>query len=146
MFSDNSFGKHGNPINKISDTDLLSWCESDPENRYPLIAAAIQPFFVSTETGDLEWKPIVQSLFEKAPDLVVILQGVADGIRRSSSWNGSWAAIFQERSVLLQTLYQHNNAEIGAWARKQYQILQEIAEREQEAKHHINRQRNESFE
>lgn len=147
MFSDDSFARHGNPINQISDTDLLSWCDSDPENRYPLIASAIRPFSVSTETGELVWKPIVHSIFEKAPNLDVILECFAYAIRRSASlWNGSWAAIFQERSVLLQALYQHNNAEIRTWARRQYQDLQEIAKREQESERYINRKRNESFE
>ncbi len=147
MFSDGSFARHGNPINQISDTDLLSWCDRDPENRYPLIASAIRPFSVSTETGKLAWKPIVHSIFEKAPNLAIILEHFANGIRwPSSSWNGSWTAIFQERSVLLQTLYQHNNAEIRTWARGQYQNLQEIAKREQEPERYINRKRNESFE
>lgn len=147
MFSDDFLAKHENPINQISDTDLLSWCESDPENRYPLIASVIRPFSVETEAGKLIWKPIVHFIFEKAPNLTIILEHFANGIRwPSSSWRGSWTTTFQERSVLLQALYQHNNPEISTWAKKQYQILQEIANREQEAERYINRKRNESFE
>jgi hypothetical protein len=146
-FSDDFFEERNNPINQISDSDLLSWCENDPENRYPFIASAIEPFSVSTEGGQLTWKPIVHSIFEKAPNLAIILEHFAYGIRRPSlSWNGSWTAIFQERSVPLQSLYQHNNAEIRIWARRQYQFLQEMAKREQESERSIYRQRNERFE
>lgn len=146
MFSDDSFEERNSPINQISDTDLLSWCESDPENRYPFIASAIQPFSGSTETGDLAWKPIVYSIFEKAPNLAIILECFVDATKLVSSWWGSFAEILQKRSVLFQALYQHDNAAIRDWARKQYQDLQEIIKREQEAERSRNRKINESFE
>lgn len=144
MFSD-AFEKRDNPLNQISDDDLISWCENEPENRYPLIASAIQAFSESAETSGLAWKPIVYSIFEKAPDLGGVLKHLADAIS-PTSWSGSLADILQKRSVLFQSLYQHDNAEIRAWARGQYSALQETIKRGREWEERHNRERNESFE
>ncbi len=144
MFSDD-FERRNNPINQISDNDLIFWCNSDPKNRFPLIASAIQAFSVSTETGELAWKPIVNSIFEKAPDLAAILECFADAIR-PTSWDDSLAEILQKRSVLFQCLFQHDNEEIRAWARRQYQALQEAIKREQESEARQDREMNQSFE
>jgi hypothetical protein len=146
MFSNDVEG-HNNPINQISDNDLLFWCDDDPKNRYPLIASAMQAVSVETETGELVWKPIVHSIFEKAPDLAAVLECFADVIRLMPTlWSGSWAEILQKRSVLFQSLYQHDNAEIRTWAKRQYQALQETIKREQESENRQVRKRNESFE
>jgi hypothetical protein len=144
MFSD-TLGKRDNPLNRISHDDLISWCDHDPEDRYPLIASAIQAFSESAETSELAWKPIVYSIFEKAPDLGVVLEHLTD-IIRPTSWGGSLSDILQKRSVLFQSLYQHDNAEIRAWARSQYSALQEKIKREREREESFNRERYERFE
>jgi hypothetical protein len=144
MFTDD-FERRNNPLNQISDDDLISWCNNEPEDRYTLIASAIQAFSKSTETGKLEWKPVVYSIFEKAPDLSVVLEHLADAIR-PRSWGGSLADIFQKRAVLFLSLYQHDNVEIRTWARKQYSDLQETIKRERDWEERRNRERNESFE
>ena len=144
MFSD-AFEKRDNPLNQISDDDLISWCENEPENRYPLIAWTIQAFLESAETSGLAWESIVYSIFDKAPNLGVVLKHLTDAIS-PTSWSGSLADILQKRSVLFQGLYQHDNAEIRAWARGQYSALQETIKREREGEERHNRERNESFE
>lgn len=144
MFYD-TFEERDNPFNKISDDDLISWCERDPENRYPLIASAIRTFSGSAQTNELTWKPIIYLIFERAPDLGVVLDHFADSIR-PMSWSGSRADILQKRLVLFQCLYEHDNAEIRAWARAQYLALQEVIITERELEFGRNRQRNESFE
>jgi hypothetical protein len=87
----------------------------------------------------------VYSIFEKAPDLGVILKHLTDTIRPTSV-SGSRADMLQKRSVLFQILYQHDNAEIRAWAKGQYSALQETIKREREWEEDHNRERNESFE
>ena len=163
MFSNNIVTRN-NPMDQISDDDLISWCDSDPENRYPLIASSIQAFSESTEKDELvaiasaiqasagstakdelAWKPLVYSIFERAPNLDAVLACLADGIRPMSC-SGSCADILQKRSVPFQSLYHHDNAEISSWARSQYSKLQEEIKviREREDRQH--RERNESFE
>jgi hypothetical protein len=144
MFSD-AFVKPENPLNQISDDDLISWCDNEPKDRYPLIASAIQAFSESAETSGLAWKRIVYSIFEKAPDLNVVLNHLANSIW-PTSWSGSRADVLQKRSVLFQSLYQHANVEISAWARSQYSVLQEAIKKERQWEEHNDRERNESFE
>ncbi|OQW97495.1 MAG: hypothetical protein BWK74_06225 [Desulfobacteraceae bacterium A6] len=141
----NNFERHKNPLDQISDDDLISWCDNDPKDRYPIIVSAIQAFSESSEISGFAWKPIVYSIFEKAPDLGVVLEHLADVIR-PTSWSGSRADVLQKRSVLFQSLYRHDNAEIRAWTRDQYSALQEAIKRERKWEESHNRERNESFE
>lgn len=134
-----------NPINEISDDDLIRWCVLDPVNRCPLIASSIQAFSESEETGLVAWKPFVNSLFEKAPDLGAVFERLAENIRPTVN-SGSRADILQKRSVLFQSLFQHDNAEISAWAKRQYAILQGEIKYHRDWEDRLSRMRNESFE
>ncbi|RPI78946.1 MAG: hypothetical protein EHM45_04725 [Desulfobacteraceae bacterium] len=144
MFSD-GFGRHSNPLNQISDNDLLSWCNINPQKRYPLITSAIQVYFESPEANKLEWKPIIYSIFEKAPNLDTVLDHLTYAIR-SMSGRGSLVDRLQKRSVLFQSLYEHNNAEIRAWAKSQYLVLQKAIKQEYEWIDQLHHKRDESFE
>lgn len=133
------------PLDQIPDGELLSWCEKDCAVRYPIVASAIQPFTQSAETGKLEWKRVVYAIFERAPDLDAVLEQFAAAIR-PKSWSGSLADLLLQRVVLFQELYEHDNAEIRAWARSQYSDLQESIRKEREWEEQRRRERNESFE
>lgn len=141
----NDLERSKNPLNQISGDDLISWCDNDPKNRYPIITSAIQAFSEPPEINGFEWKPIVYSIFEKSPDLDVVLEQLSDMIR-PTAWSGSRADILQKRSVLFQSLFQHDNAKIRAWARGKYAALQETIKREREWEESHNHRRNESFE
>ncbi|WKZ23343.1 MAG: hypothetical protein QY305_06830 [Candidatus Brocadiaceae baterium WH-1] len=144
MFVD-GFERRSNPIDAISDNDLITWCDRDPESRYPLIASMIQPFSKGEKEDKPEWKRIVLSIFEKAPRLEAVLVYLSRSIR-PSGWSGSLAAILEKRLVLFQSLYDHHNAEIRAWAKSQYSALQESIKQEREWEEARERKRNETFE
>ena len=57
VFSD-EFELHGNPVNQISDKDILSWCDKDTSSRYPLVASTVEAFKQSDETGKYEWETL----------------------------------------------------------------------------------------
>jgi hypothetical protein len=135
----------GTPFDEIPDDVLLSWCEDDPTARYPKVAAAIQPFAKSAQTGKLEWKPLVYTIFERAPDLDPILEHLADAIM-PRSWDGSRADILLSRGGLFQELYNYDNAKIRAWAKAQYLDLQESIRKEREWEEQRRRKRDEGFE
>jgi hypothetical protein len=137
--------RYGDPLAQIADDELLSWCEADPNVRYPAITSAISPFTKAAETDNLEWKNIVFEVFKRAPDLEPVLKDIAAGIS-PRSWSGSLAEILQKRLVLFQNLENHENSQIRAWAKAKYSELQESirAERERETRH--SRERNERFE
>jgi hypothetical protein len=144
IFTDD-FERRSNPINQISDNDILFWCDEDPQKRYPLIALSVQAYTKSTGANDLAWRPIIYSIFEKAPNLGVIFENLADSMR-PTAWMGSLADILQKRSLLFYELTKHDNALISTWAKDQYAALQETIKREQEWEGNHNRERNESFE
>ena len=62
------------------------------------------------------------------------------------SWSGSRADILEKRLVLYQSLKIHDNAEIRAWAKAQYFVLQENIKSDREWEARENRERNQSFE
>lgn len=144
MFLDD-IGGHKNPLDQISDDNLLLWCDNDPEDRYPLLILAIEPFTESGEENKLEWKSIVYSILEKAPDLEIVFQNLANAIR-PTIWGGSLADIMQKRADLFYTLYQHENEEVRALAIKQYSIIREIINKERRSEKHLNNIQNERFE
>jgi len=142
MFSAD-FENRDNPLDKISDDDLISWCEKDPGSRYPLITSAIQPFMECD--GRLKWKPVIYRIFDRAPELKTIFDNIAYSMV-PKSWKGSLADIMQNRSLLYKKLYQHDNAEIRSLAKAKYLDLQKkiIAERKFEESQ--NRRQYGSFE
>ena len=144
IFTDD-FERRKNPLDQISDEDILSWCDKDPQKRYPLITSSIQTYTKSTEANGLAWRPIIYSIFEKAPDLGVIFENLADSMR-PTAWSGSLADILQKRSVLFYDLIQHGNAEICAWAKGQYAALQETIKKERECEENYYREQDASFE
>ena len=137
------FENRDNPLDQISDDDFISWCEKDPENRYPLITSAIQPFTESD--GRLKWKPLISHIFDRALELETVFDNIAYYME-PKSWDGSRADIMQNRSVLFKELYQHDNAEIRSLAKAKYLDLQGkiIEERKSEGSRH--RRQFESFE
>jgi len=141
----NEFERHENPLNMISDDELLSWCGSDPSTRYPLVASVIEGYQKSDKTGELEWKPIIYTIFSMAEGLDPFLQCLANEIR-PMSWSGSRAAILERKSVLFPQLFQHENLKIQDWARSQYSRLLGEIKTEKESEDNRNRDRNESFE
>jgi hypothetical protein len=144
MFS-NDFEMHENPLDAISDEVIISWCDEDPGHRYPVIAGTIQGFNESVDPDELEWKPVVYSILERAPDLNSVLEEIGSTIW-PTSWSGSLSEILQRRSVLLRKLFQHDNIEITAWARKMHTVLQESITKEREREDSRGRERDERFE
>lgn len=144
MFSDD-FERHENPLNRIPDSVLLSWCEKNPSTRYPLVASVMKAFKKSDETGKYEWKPFVYRTFDKAPVLECVLENLADALRPRSS-SGSRADVLQRRAVLYQELYEYDNEEVRSWARSQHIKLQEEIRNVREREGQRDCARDESFE
>jgi len=142
---DSGIESHNNPLNQISENDILSWCDDEPETRYPVVASCVQAFSKVAEPEQYEWRPITHALLKKAPNLTDVLECIAATIH-PSTWSGSLADALQRRSNLLESLFDHDNAEIGAWARSQFLTLQEAIKVEREWDESRNREKNESFE
>ncbi|MGH1487173.1 MAG: hypothetical protein ACRBCI_13245 [Cellvibrionaceae bacterium] len=140
-----NFERGENPLNKVSDQTLIDWCDKAPETRYPLIVDAMQPFEKCSETGNMVWRKVVYSLFEKAPDLNPVLYNLAGAIR-PGGWSGSLADILQTRLALFEELEGHPNEEIRSWSKNQLSNLRREIESRCEWEDERNRDQNESFE
>ena len=139
------FERYKNPLNQIPDDAVIEWCEENPRLRYPIVVSAVASFEKNSETGKYEWRPILNAILERAPDLEMVLSELGRSLR-PSSWSGSWASVVEEKSALLLYLYDHPNVEVVSWAKSYNARLQQeiFSEREREQKY--NRKRNESFE
>lgn len=113
-----------NPLNQISDEDILSWCEIEPHKRYNLISSTIQSFRQDDDKDALEWRSVVQYLLEKTPDLVSVFNNIT-GNFKPVSWSGSRADIMQKRSELLKEWFTHENEKIDSMAKNRYEEFQE---------------------
>ncbi len=138
------FERRRNPLNSISHDDFLQWGDNDPVNRYPLIATSIQTF---SDTGDgkITWNPIVRHILKNAPDIKSVLENL-EGTIYSGSGSRSRVVLFEMRSMLFQELFEHENSEIKAWAKKHYSKLKEEIEFEREREAGRDIVRYESFE
>ena len=140
-WSTDDFDRRKNPMSQIPDDTVIAWCDEDPVPRYAIVISAVKTFEKSSETGKYIWRPIVEAILDRAPDLEKIFQGLGRSLE-PLSWSGSLVNILEERAILLQYLCEHDIAEVVSWARKQYAQLQQRIEGEK--KSDINR--NESFE
>ena len=140
-----SLERKENPLNLIPDNVIETWCEKNPEDRYPLICYLATPFIESESPVRLDWKPFVYDSMNKVKNLDILLDRLAR-TKRPHSRSGSRADILDRRSVLFRMLFEHENQEIGVWAKNQYALIQEKIRSEREIETRIVRNQNESFE
>ena len=144
LFSDEPY-THENPMSQISDEAVIAWCEEDSKSRYSNVVSAVKGFEKHSETGKYEWRPILYTILDRAPDLEKVFEVLGRSLR-PSSWSGSLANILEERSVLLRDLYDHQNVEVASWAKSHFARFQQGIASEREWEQKYDRQRNESFE
>ena len=136
---------HKNPMGQISDDAVIAWCEEESESRYSIVASAVEGFEKTSEAGKYEWRPIVNAILDRAPDVGKVLEALGRSLR-PSSWSGSLANILEERSVLLRDLYDHQNVEVASWAKSYITRFQQNISSQREWEQKQDRPHNESFE
>ncbi|NOT05439.1 MAG: hypothetical protein HOP27_12655 [Anaerolineales bacterium] len=144
LFRD-SFDERDLFIDQIADDILISWCEVNPETRYPLLASVTKLFSISKETKEIGLNRTTYLLFNKAPNLTIVLQHLSKSAI-PMSWSDSLAELLSKRAELLKELFQHENEEIKSWAKEQYSVLQREAKSAYEDEEKRNRFYNERFE
>ncbi len=137
------FEHRENPIDHIPDDVIVSWCDNDPPDRYPLIAGSMKLF--KEDDGNLTWKPILSRILDRAPELEPVFEGIAQSMI-PHSWSGSRADIVERRSELLKELFEHDNAQVRLLAKTKYALLQGWIVEERKSEGKMFRTRFESFE
>ena len=144
LFSDH-FERGENPMSQISDDAVIAWCEEDPKSRYSIVVSTVNGFEKPNETGKYEWRPVITTILDSAPDLEKVFEALGRSLR-PSFWSGSLANILEERSVLLCDLYDHQNVEVASWSRSYFARIQHDIDIERRYGQKNDRPHNESFE
>jgi hypothetical protein len=92
------------PLNAVPEEDLLSWCDLEPQTRYPAIADLITTYQRTSEKTPPRWTQIALRFLEKAPDPEGTLHRFVSQFRPSSGWSGSLPAILESNAALLDQL------------------------------------------
>ncbi|QMW01709.1 hypothetical protein [Spirosoma foliorum] len=140
-----SFSRKRNPLTKLTDSLIISWCDIDPSKRYEKIATLIDVFFHSQDTSRLEWYPLIGTILKKAPSTESVIAALNDAIW-PRSWSNSLADILQYRLILLEDFFLHKNIQISAWARETHSKMEAAIIEDREQAREKNRREDERFE
>lgn len=136
---------HPNPLDSVPLADLISWCSAEADNRFPVMARAINPFKGSQEQAPVDWSDGALALLEKAPDRIAVLRPFVHRLR-PVTWNGSRAVAMQMCLPLLEKLKQYPDAAVVEFAIAEEQRLRDEIEREKQYENRDDRERDERFE
>ncbi|VAW32229.1 hypothetical protein MNBD_CHLOROFLEXI01-4243 [hydrothermal vent metagenome] len=139
------FEREGSPVNQIPKKIIIDWCERKPTVRYPLIVSSMQMYAKAKDSEELQWQPILFTIFKKSPNLQTVLSQLEKEIY-PMGWTGSRADIMAKRFALFTDLQEHPNSEVRDWAVVQHQKLELAVKVEREHELKENRERFERFE
>jgi hypothetical protein len=133
------------PLDQVSDTALLEWCQQNPVARFPAIASAVSAFGVSANHNPTSWTPRASALVHSAPNPVAVMQAFAARLR-PRSWSGSRATILETNAKLLDEFDTRGKSKLAAFvdAEKASLLREAGAEREWETRR--DKGRDERFE
>lgn len=124
-FCRDELGHRYNSLGLIENELLLTWCETDPENRFLALAEAVQ-LCCSTpdETGrsNLSWSPLALELLLKAPKIDDILESLMS-VFFPRFCTELRADMIVQRLPLLRSLDLHSNPVVVSWASAKRAIL-----------------------
>jgi hypothetical protein len=144
IFSD-GVGLRPNPMNKISDDIIISWCEVNPQARYQVIAFIIMPYKGGKNVATLDWTPLALKIISNSSDPTEVLNEFKSTFR-PMSWSGSLVGIMKTRLKLISDLKRHENPFVVDWAHKNEVIFEEEIRQVDEWESKREREKNESFE
>jgi hypothetical protein len=106
----------GSPLDRISETTLLDWCDERSTVRYPMIAAKLVPFSRAPNSDKPQWKPSALALLERAPNKIEVLKHYI-GHFTPRSWSGPRSATWEANATLLDHFANHSDIDLAAYAR-----------------------------
>jgi hypothetical protein len=90
-----------NPLDTVSDDELVVWCDRNPSTRYPLAASVVTLYSRGNDTEPHAWSSLAHRLLKSAPDPDAVL-GIVVRRLRPSHWSGSLATKLESRLKLLE--------------------------------------------
>lgn len=133
------------PLHEIKDKVIIQWCEEDPLRRFLLITSAISIYSKTPKEEIADYKPIIYTILDVAPNTHDILKAIARTII-PTSWSNSKAVIITRRAEALKHLFENKNDVIAIWAKKTYGDMTNIAKQEKQREQERDRLMQERFE
>src|ERR1039458_7458841 len=90
-------------ILRVTESNLLAWCDGDPRTRYPAVAKLITPL------ANEKWTDLALSILRHAPDRAKVLKQYV-GRFELDRWRGSRADAIESRAKLLDILPDLNDS------------------------------------
>ena len=137
--------KHVNFNDYIDNDVIITWCEVNPETRYPILSASIIPYKINVEKDRLEWTTLASRVINSSPDPIVVLNKFKSSFR-PNPWNGSLAEAMESRICLILDLKAHENPLIRYWSLNEEKVFNEEIRSVREWELKIESERNECFE
>jgi hypothetical protein len=133
------------PFDEISEADLLTWCDQQPESRYPAAAAGVTAFRPSGETGVPDWTTTARKLLDQAPNRIEVLQAFIDQFSWSGGY-GSRTSAVESNMRLLDELLQYPDMAVSEFVQKEKVRLTQAIQAVKLMESPIDRERDERFE
>ncbi|HGM6309374.1 TPA: hypothetical protein ACKP8D_001805 [Pseudomonas putida] len=133
------------PADRIPCDEMVTWCEKDPDRRYPLMASIVTFARCSEASDTLEWSEQAQSILTNAPNPRGALEVFINRFR-PMSWSGSRASILDANAQLLNKVKSYIAPDFMPFVTEaQMQLAQDVA-RERQRETRVDRVRDERFE
>jgi hypothetical protein len=134
-----------NPLEYVSEQEILNWCDVDPAVRYVQMATCLPYAATTADQHPIVWKQIALTLIERAPDPPAVLNEFIQRFR-PMSWSGSLASILERSAKLLDDLADHADPDIVSLAKEARDKLFSQAEAARQWELKEDRSRDERFE
>jgi hypothetical protein len=132
-------------LGALSEGTLLAWCEKDPPARFPMAAALVSPFKLSSNGDPIGWAPIALRLVHGAPDPIAVMSEFIERFR-PAMWSGSRSVILDTGARLLDEFDARENIALAAFIATQREKLQREARTEAAWETKWGNERDERFE
>jgi hypothetical protein len=120
-----------NPMVGVDDDVIITWCDGDPEARYPIAAAVASLFKRPSEKAPHEWTSLATTLLLRAPNPEAVFREIVMRLR-PTSWSGSRTTKLETRLQLLGQLDVSGISQLQtAFADAKTQLTREIEEERQ---------------
>ena len=140
MFSWNLI-RQVNPMGYINDNLIISWCEVNPETRYPIVSSTIIAHQKSEKKNRMEWTPLALRIINNSRNPISVLNKFKTSFMRESK-----AEIMQSCLCLILDLKEDENSLIAEWAFKTEKVFEKEILYTLEWQLKIKSKRNEFFE
>jgi hypothetical protein len=132
-------------FDSIPEAYLLSWCDQQPETRYPAAAGGVTAVQPSGASGRPQWTSTALKLLDKAPDRVAVLKKLI-GQFSPMGWAGSQASIVESNAKLLDELTSYPDPALVEFIAKEKVRLAELIKMERATETLFEKERDERFE